>query len=154
MAKKKVYLVPTIGTFETYRDLFDPEKKRTEADLKGLKDFVIKSEEIVKKAIDKGVMVVNGADMYIFTEKPQGVAAKNSMEAYYVGCGKANEVLKTATKNAAIACGVSDRVGAVKENMRADIVAFDGDLEKNFVTSLYKVKFVMKNGEIIPPVNK
>jgi imidazolonepropionase-like amidohydrolase len=94
-------------------------------------------------------MVVNGADMYIYTPKPQGVVAKNSMEAYYVGCGKANEVLKTATSNAAIACGISNRVGTIKENMQADIVAFDGDLEKNFVTSLYKVRFVMKNGEII-----
>jgi imidazolonepropionase-like amidohydrolase len=154
MAKKKVYLVPTIGTFESYKELIDPDKKQPEGSMSGLKGFLTNSQQIVKKAIDKGVMVVNGADMYIFTPKPQGVVAKNSMEAYYVGCGKANEVLKTATKNAAIACGVSDRVGAIKENMRADIVAFDGDLEKNFVTSIYKVKFVMKNGEIIPPVNK
>jgi imidazolonepropionase-like amidohydrolase len=149
MARKKVYLVPTIGTIESYKELFDPEKKRTAEDYKGLEGFVRNMEEIVKKAIEKGVMVVNGADMYIYTERPQGVAAKNSMEAYYVGCGKANEVLKTATKNAAIACGVDDRVGVIKENMRADIVAFEGDMEKTFISSLYKIKFVMKNGEII-----
>ena len=148
MAKKKVYLVPTIGTFEIYRELSDPEKKQSEEQLKGLKDFVIKSEEIVKKAIDKGVMVVNGADMYIYTAKPQGEVAKNSMEAYYVGCGKANEVLKTATKNAAIACGVDRFTGEIKENMNADIVVFDGDLETDFVSTLYKVKLVMKGGVI------
>lgn len=148
MAKKKVYLVPTIGTFESYRELSDPEKKQSEDQLKGLKDFVRKSEEIVKKAIDKGVMVVNGADMYIYTPKPQGEVAKNSMEAYYVGCGKANEVLKTATKNAAIACGVDWFTGEIKENMNADIVAFDGDLETDFVSSLYKIKLVMKGGVI------
>ena len=149
MAKKKVYLVPTIGTFESYRELVDPEKKQKEDFFKGLQEFLKNSQAIVRKAIEKGVMVVNGADMYIYTPKPQGVVAKNSMEAYYVGCGKANEVLKTATSNAAIACGISNRVGTIKENMQADIVAFDGDLEKNFVTSLYKVRFVMKNGEII-----
>ena len=93
-------------------------------------------------------MVVNGADMYIYTPKPQGDVAKNSMEAYYVGCGKANEVLKTATKNAAIACGVDRFTGEIKENMTADIVAFDGDIEKDFVSSLYKVKLVMKAGVI------
>ena len=152
MAKKKVYLVPTIGTFESYRELFDPEKKQTDAEMKGLEGFVKQSEEIVKKAIDKGVMVVNGADMYIYTPKSQGDAAKNSMEAYYMGCGKANEVLKTATKNAAIACGVDKLTGVIKENMAADIMAFDGDMEKDFVSSLYKVKFVMKDGEIY--VNK
>lgn len=148
MAKKKVYLVPTIGTFESYRELSDPDKKKSENQLKGLQDFVRKSEEIVKKAIDKGVMVVNGADMYIYTPKPQGEVAKNSMEAYYVGCGKANEVLKTATKNAAIACGVDRFTGEIKENMNADIVVFDGDLETDFVSSLYKVKLVMKDGVI------
>lgn len=148
MAKKKVYLVPTIGTFESYKELFDQDKKQSDADIKGLREFITKSEGIVKKAIEKGVMVVNGADMYIYTPKPQGVVAKNSMEAYYVGCGKANEVLKTATKNAAIACGVDQFTGVIKENMAADIVAFDGDIEKNFISSLYKVKFVMKDGEI------
>ena len=148
MAKKKVYLVPTIGTFENYRELFDPEKKQSEADSKGLKEFVKKSEVIVKTAIEKGVMVVNGADMYIYTPKPQGLVAKNSMEAYFVGCGKANEVLRTATRNAAIACGVDRFTGVIKEKMTADIVAFDGDMEKDFISSLYKVKFVMKDGEI------
>ena len=152
MAKKKVYLVPTIGTFESYKELFDPEKKQTDMQMNGLKEFAKKSEEIIKKAIEKGVMVVNGADMYIYTPRPQGDVAKNSMEAYYVGCGKANEVLKTATKNAAIACGVDKFTGVLKENMIADIVAFDGDIEKDFITSLYKVKFVMKEGEIF--VNK
>ena len=149
MAKMNVYLVPTIGTFDLYRELFDPENKQTDDQLKGLRDFVNSSEEIVKKAIEKGVMVVNGCDMYIETSRPQGVAAKNSIESYYEGCGKANEVLKTATINAAKACGVNRITGIIKENMMADIVAFDGDMEKDFVSSLYKVKFVMKEGEIV-----
>jgi imidazolonepropionase-like amidohydrolase len=149
MVKDKVYLVPTIGTFEEYRLIFDPEKKQSSDELKSLEAFVKNSQTIVKKAIEKGVMVVNGADMYIETKKPQGDAAKNSIEAYYAGCGKANEVLKTATINAAIACGVNKRTGVLKKNMIADIVAFDGDMEKDFVLSLYKVKFVMKDGEII-----
>jgi imidazolonepropionase-like amidohydrolase len=93
-------------------------------------------------------MVVNGSDMYIFTKQPQGAAAKNSIESYYEGCKKANDVLKTATKNAAIACGVDKITGVIKEDMMADIVAFDGDIEKDFVKSIRQVKFVMKEGKI------
>jgi imidazolonepropionase-like amidohydrolase len=152
MAKQKVYLVPTIGTFESYKELFDEGKPKSAAELKGLEEFVTNNIAIVKRAIEKGVMVVNGADMYIATPRSQGDAAKNSMEAYYAGNGKANDILKTATKNAAIACGVDRITGVLKEKMRADIVVFDGDIERDFKNVLYKIKFVMKEGEIY--VNK
>ncbi|MEP7374089.1 MAG: amidohydrolase family protein [Chitinophagaceae bacterium] len=148
MVKKNVYLVPTIGTFEGYRDIFDPEHKQTAAQMKNLQEFTKNSEEIVKRAMDKGVMVVNGSDMYAYTTKPQAVAAKNSIESYYEGCKKATDVLRTATINAAKACGIDKITGSIKENMMADIVAFEGDMEADFVKSLYKVKFVMKEGEI------
>ncbi|MEI9944693.1 MAG: amidohydrolase family protein [Chitinophagaceae bacterium] len=148
MVKQKVYLVPTISTFENYMELFDPEKKQTPEERLAFKQYAGQNIEIVKKAIEKGVIVVNGSDMYIYTLRPEGTVAKNSMEAYYVGCGKSNEVLKTATKNAAIACGVDKFTGVIKEGMIADIVAFDGDMEKTFISSLYKLKFIMKDGEI------
>jgi imidazolonepropionase-like amidohydrolase len=102
----------------------------------------------VKKAIEKGVMVVNGSDMYLFNKIPQGQAAKNTLDTYFEACNNPADVLKTATKNAAIACGVDGFTGVIKENMAADIVAFEGDLEKDFKKTLYKVKFVMKEGQI------
>ncbi len=86
--------------------------------------------------------------MYIQVNRSQGDAAKNSIAAYYAGSGKANDVLKTATKNAAIACGVDRFTGVIKEKMLADIVAFDGDIERDFTKVLYKIKLVMKEGEI------
>ena len=151
MARKKVYLVPTIGTFEGYRELFDPQRKQSAAELDNLRQFVKSSEAIVKKAMDKGVMVVNGSDMYAFTSKPQGVAAKNSIESYYEGCGKAGDVLRSATLHAAKACGIDGITGVIREKMMADIVAFDGDLENDFVRTLYKVKMVMKGGKVYLP---
>jgi imidazolonepropionase-like amidohydrolase len=87
--------------------------------------------------------------MYLVTPQPQGDAAKNTLEAIYQAIGsKAADALQAATRNAARACGVEGFTGIIKENMRADIVAFDGDLEKDFQQTLYKVKFVMKDGEI------
>ncbi len=149
MAKKKVYLVPTIGNYDAYMRMFkDNERELNPEELKGLRPFIERSEAIVKRAIDKGVMVVNGSDMYIFNKIPQGVAAKNSIETYFEACKNPADVLKTATLNAAIACGVNGFTGVIKENMTADIVAFEGDLEKDFINSIYKVKFVMKDGVI------
>jgi len=150
MARKKVYLVPTIGNHDAYLRLFkDNEKEMSPEEQQGLKSFIENSEAIVKKAIEKGVMVVNGSDMYLFNKIPQGEAAKNTLDTYFEACHNPAEVLKTATLNAAIACGVEGFTGIIKENMAADIVAFEGDLEKDFLTSLYKVKMVMKNGVIL-----
>lgn len=149
MARKKVYLVPTIGDYDAYIRLFaDNERKITPDELNGLRSYVTAGETIVKKAIEKGVMVVNGSDMYLFNKIPQGQAAKNTLDTYFEACNNPADVLKTATKNAAIACGVDGFTGVIKENMTADIVAFEGDLEKDFKKTLYKVKFVMKEGQI------
>ncbi len=149
MAKKKIYLVPTIGDYDAYIRLFaDNERKITADELNGLRSYVTAGETIVKKGIEKGVMVVNGSDMYLFNKIPQGQAAKNTLDTYFEACNNPADVLKTATKNAAIACGVDRFTGVIKENMTADIVAFDGDLEKDFKKALYKVKFVMKEGQI------
>lgn len=153
MARQQVYLVPTIGTYEGYKSYYDPENKRSKEELEGLTSFVNNTMGIVKRAFEKGVMIVNGSDMYLVTPKPQGDAAKNTLEAIYHAIGsKAADALQAATRNAARACGVDGFTGIIKENMRADIVAFDGDLEKDFQQTLYKVKFVMKDGEVY--VNK
>lgn len=93
-------------------------------------------------------MVVNGSDMYLYTKQPQGDAAKSSIESYFNASKKTGDVLKTATKNAAIACGVDGYTGVIREKMSADIVAFEGDMEKDFIKSLRQVKFVMKEGQI------
>ncbi|MGN6435732.1 MAG: amidohydrolase family protein [Agriterribacter sp.] len=149
MARKKIYLVPTISSHDAYIQLFkDNNKEQTPELMKNLKSFIVSSEAIVKKAIAKGVMVVNGSDMYLFTGQGQGNTAKASIEAYYNAYPKANDILQTATKNAAIACGVQNITGTIKEKMRADIVAFEGDMENHFIQSLRQVKFVMKDGEI------
>lgn len=149
MVRKNVYLVPTIGNYDAYIRMFkDNEKEITREQLTELKSFIEQSELIVKKAISKGVKVVNGSDMYLYNSIPQGEAAKNTLDTYYEACQNAAEVLRTATLNAAIACGVDWHTGVIREKMTADIVAFEGDLEKDFIKSIYKVKFVMKDGQV------
>ena len=149
MAKKKVYLVPTISPNETFQSLLTDNKAEwSEQQRKGLTDFIKRSEGIIKRAYEKGVMVVFGSDMYIYTKSTTGAAAKATVEFLYNSCGKANDALRSATKWAAIAAGVDRQAGVIKEKMNADIVAFDGDLEKDFVKGLRKVRFVMHDGVI------
>lgn len=57
------------------------------------------------------------------------------------------DAIRSATVNAAQIIGWSDRVGAIDKNYFADIIAVDGDPLAD-VSSLGKVRFVMKGGEV------
>ncbi|MEN9571558.1 MAG: hypothetical protein RL172_2789 [Bacteroidota bacterium] len=149
MARQKVYLVPTYSNKDCFLQLFaDNNSKQTPEQLQGLDDFLKSSNTIVKKAFEKGVMVINGSDMYIYSKNP-GLAAKGTLLFFYEAWTKPADVLKSATLNAAIACGIDRYTGVIKEKMSADIVVFEGDLEKDFKTSVQQVKLVMKAGEIM-----
>ena len=56
--------------------------------------------------------------------------------------------IQAATINAADLLGWSDKIGAVESGKWADIIAVDGDPLQD-VTTLERVKFVMKGGEVV-----
>ena len=62
---------------------------------------------------------------------------------------KPTDIFKFATSNAATILGKKDVIGTIKENAIADIVVFDGDLENDFTNTIFKVKSVFKNGQVI-----
>jgi len=55
--------------------------------------------------------------------------------------------LKSATSVAARVLHMENQIGAVKQGLFADLVAFDGDPTKE-ISALRRVKFVMKNGVV------
>jgi imidazolonepropionase-like amidohydrolase len=57
------------------------------------------------------------------------------------------ECIKAATVNAADLLGVSNILGTIEKGKLADVIAIDGDILKD-VSSMSKVKFVMKNGVV------
>jgi imidazolonepropionase-like amidohydrolase len=57
------------------------------------------------------------------------------------------DVLRSATSVNAKVLHMSDKIGAVKTGLLADVTAVEGDPTKD-VEALRRVKFVMKNGVI------
>jgi imidazolonepropionase-like amidohydrolase len=58
------------------------------------------------------------------------------------------DVIRAITTNAAEMLGWQDRIGAVEPGKFADLVAVPGDPIAD-ITELERVRFVMKNGEVI-----
>jgi imidazolonepropionase-like amidohydrolase len=61
----------------------------------------------------------------------------------------AADVMRFATYNGAKALGILDQVGIIKKGMKANLTAFNGDLENNFEKALFDVKAVVRNGELV-----
>jgi imidazolonepropionase-like amidohydrolase len=94
-----------------------------------------------KAALDAGVTVISGSDVGTF---PHGDNAREleAMVSYGMPIVGA---LKSATSVAAKVLHMESQIGAVKQGLFADLVAFDGDPTKD-ISALRRVKFVMKGG--------
>lgn len=147
MAEKGVYLVPTDGTFDGYKGIVEFSKSNiTDEDIKS---FVASTEQRLLKAIQTGVKIVYGSDLYFYTPRSIGIEAKNSLVSYFEAGIPVNEVLQIGTYNGAYAVGKQNEIGVIKPDAFADIVAFEGDLEKDFKDLIYdKNHFVMKAGVV------
>jgi imidazolonepropionase-like amidohydrolase len=104
---------------------------------------VLRKRASFKAALDAGVTILNGSDVGTF---PHGDNARE-VEAMVAYGMPAIDALKSATSTAARVLHMENQIGAVKQGLFADLVAFDGDPTKD-VTALRRVKFVMKNGTV------
>jgi imidazolonepropionase-like amidohydrolase len=77
----------------------------------------------------------------------RGSASLSVLESYWHGGMPPIEVIRTATTNAAELLGMEGRIG-FEAGKFADIIAVDGDPLKD-IGEPGKVKFVMKNGDVI-----
>ena len=143
MKKDGTYLVPTLYLADWF--LANAEKIGTPAEL------IAKAREVtpaarknVARAFAAGVKVGLGTDAAVY---PHGMNAHEF--AVYVQLGMTPlQAIQTATVNDADLLGWSDKVGTVEAGKFADIIAVDGDPLAD-VTTLERVKFVMKGGEVV-----
>jgi len=147
MAKKKVVLVPTDLSEPIFHKLYDiiDFKWNREQNMKRAKD---KYRDRLQRAIKAGVTIVTGSDNYLDLEMPQGEAAKNILVAYYEEGMKPLPILRSSTYLSAKFMDKENEFGSIKEGAYADIIAVKGDVENDFLNTMFNLVFVMKNGEV------
>jgi imidazolonepropionase-like amidohydrolase len=144
MAKRGTFYVPTIDHNRYYLDNWqkigyaDGFQAKTKA-------FIERNLETARKAHKAGVKFAMGSDA-IYT-----MFGENTRElAWFVKAGMTpEEVLKTATTNAAELLGKKDELGAVAAGYFADLVAVEGDPLADVNVTITKMKWVMKGGVVV-----
>jgi len=143
LKKNGTYLVPTLYLLDWQRE------HAAEANLP---DFLRHKMEMVsaagmgnvKKAFAAGVKIGFGTDAAVY---PHGLNAHEF--AVYVKLGMTPlQAIQTSTVNDADLLGWSEKIGTVEAGKFADLIAMDGDPLSD-VTTLERVKFVMKGGEVV-----
>jgi imidazolonepropionase-like amidohydrolase len=143
MKKNGTYLVPTLYLMDWFFE--NAEKIGTPAELiaKG-HEVMPAARKNVARAFAAGVKVGFGTDAAVY---PHGLNAHEFAVMVKLGLTPL-QAIQAATVNDADLLGWSDKVGTIEEGKWADLVAVDGDPLAD-VTTLERVKFVMKGGEVI-----
>jgi imidazolonepropionase-like amidohydrolase len=109
-----------------------------------MKEVSAVGQNNVKKAFAAGVKIGFGTDAAVY---PHGLNAHEF--AVYVRLGMTPlQAIQTSTVNDADLLGWSAKVGTLEAGKWADIIAVGGDPLKD-VTTLERVKFVMKGGAVV-----
>ena len=107
-------------------------------------DVIPAARKNIAHAFANGVKVAFGTDAAVY---PHGMNAHEFAVMVRLGLTPL-QAIQAATVNAADLLGWPGKVGALEPGAWADIVAVDGDPMKD-VTTLERVKFVMKGGEVV-----
>lgn len=147
MAKKGIYVVPTYGSVNGmahYRRLMHQDYKLQDLQ----KEFAANWGKWVLDIRKAGLLMVAGSDAYFDVGVERGEWAKETLRGYHDAGMSPEEVLQSATVNAAKIVGRTGELGVVKANALADLVVFNGDMKKDFSQALFDVALVMKEGRI------
>lgn len=99
-------------------------------------------EENIRKVVAAGGVAALG------TDQSSGPAAHREMELLVQAGVPTLEVIKIATRNAAVFLGKADDMGSVEERKLADLVLLNSDPVAN-IDNTNDIALVMKNGKII-----
>jgi len=140
MKEKGVALCPTLAAgdaIEQYRGWkkgIDPEPQS-----------IINKKKSFSLALKAGVIICMGGDVGVFAHGDNA----REMEMMVDYGMKPIDVLKSATSINADVYGYGEKIGRIKKDLLADIVAVQGD-PSNDIKNIRKIKLVMKDGIIYP----
>jgi imidazolonepropionase-like amidohydrolase len=138
MKEKAVALCPTlaagdaIAQYHGWKKGIDPEPER-----------IANKRKTFQLALKAGVTICMGGDVGVFSHGDNA----REMEMMVEYGMKPIDVLKSATSVNADVFGYGDRIGRIKKDLFADIIAVDGDPSID-IKNIRKVKLVMKDGVI------
>src|SRR3984893_2576959 len=143
MKEHGTYLVPTLylgdWMFENMDQTHMPPPLMAKA-----REVIPMARKNIAHAFASGVKVAFGTDAAVY---PHGLNAHEFAVMVKLGLTPL-QAIQAATENAADLLGWSGKVGSLEPGAWADVVAVDGDPVKD-VTTLERVKFVMKGGEVV-----
>ena len=143
MKKNGTYLVPTLYLGDWFME--NAEKIGTPPDLIAkARDVMPAARRNVARAFAAGVKVGFGTDAAVY---PHGLNAHEFAVMVKLGLTPL-QAIQSATVNDDDLLGWSDQVGTIEPGKWADIIAVDSDPLAD-VTTLERVKFVMKGGEVV-----
>jgi imidazolonepropionase-like amidohydrolase len=143
MKEHGTYLVPTLYLGDWMID--NAGLTRLPAPLLAKAKAVIPAaRKNIAHAFSSGVKVAFGTDAAVY---PHGMNAHEFAVMVRLGLTPL-QAIQSATLNGADLLGWSGKVGTLEPGAWADIIAVDGDPVKE-VTTLERVKFVMKGGEVV-----
>ena len=146
MKERGTYLVPQLFSPEILHQL--EAAGMPEVVLRKARDAFDAQLSGFRRALKSGVKIAFGTDAGVY---PHGQNPRQL--ARMVAAGMAPlEALRSATLNAADLLGWSDRVGALKPGLYADLIAVPGDPLAD-MTVVEHVSFVMKGGVVVKRFN-
>jgi imidazolonepropionase-like amidohydrolase len=136
MKEKNVAFCPTVAAGDAYEQYggwkkgIDPEPKS-----------IVDKRKTFQLALQSGVTICMGGDVGVFTHGDNA----REMEMMVEYGMKPIDVLKSSTSINADVFGYGDKIGRIKKDLFADIIAVEGDPSVD-IKNIRKVKLVMKDG--------
>jgi imidazolonepropionase-like amidohydrolase len=130
-----------IGTFSI---LFHPEGiEKSDFAVPAIREKVLKAREVVSRNFES--IVRSGVNLAVGTDSMHGFLAYELECLVRFGATPMQAIL-SATRNAARACRLEDRLGTLEPGKQADFVAVDGDPLAD-IRALRRIQAVFKDGE-------
>ena len=140
MARRKIFLSPTLAVFEKRRG----DQGVTESEARGFENML----EFVRLCHRRGVRIVVGSHSTV-PKAERGWAYQRELELL-AECGLTPmEIIAAATRNNAEFFRISARLGTIQPGKLADVIVLDEDPLKD-IQAMKRVERVMLNGRWIP----